>query len=380
MEGGGVSGMKIALVSDSIYPYHKGGKETRSYQLAKNLSKTHEVHFYTMKFWEGEEVIQKEGFYLHGICKEFPLYEKNRRSIKQGVAFGLACFKLLKEDFDILDADHMIYFHLFPAKLACWLKGKKFIITWHEVWGKEYWKEYLGWKGVFGYWIEKLSSKLPDKIISVSEMTKEKLIKELKVPEQKIVVIPNAIDIHSISKIKPAKESSDIIFAGRLLSHKNVEVLIRAMSAPALKDKKLLIIGDGPEREALESLAKELSLTDQITFKGFIEKHEDVLALIKSSKVFVLPSTREGFGISIIEANACSIPAITTSHKDNASKSLIKEGKNGFVCELNENDLAENILKALKQSKKMKKECVESAKEYDWSKVISKFEEVYAQC
>ena len=58
--------MRIALVSDSIYPYNKGGKETRSYDLAVKLAeKGHEVHFYTMKFWEGEDVIKKDGFYLN---------------------------------------------------------------------------------------------------------------------------------------------------------------------------------------------------------------------------------------------------------------------------------------------------------------------------
>jgi glycosyltransferase involved in cell wall biosynthesis len=173
--------MKIAFISDSIYPFNKGGKETRSYELATQLAKRkHEVHFYTMKFWKGKDIIKRNGFYLHGICKNYPLYVGKRRSIKQGIMFGLASFKLLKEDFDVLDADHMVYFHLFPAKLACLIKGKSLIVTWHEVWGKEYWFSYIGKKGYFGYLIEKLASKLPNKIIAVSEHTKNKLINTLK--------------------------------------------------------------------------------------------------------------------------------------------------------------------------------------------------------
>ena len=58
-----------------------------------------------------------------------------------------------------------------------------------------------------------------------------------------------------------------------------------------------------------------------------MEKHEDVYSLMKSSKVFVLPSTREGFGISVIEANACGIPVITVRHENNASKDLIQVGR-----------------------------------------------------
>jgi glycosyltransferase involved in cell wall biosynthesis len=79
-------------------------------------------------------------------------------------------------------------------------KRKTSYSTWHEVWGKEYWKEYLGWKGIFGYWIEKLASKMPNKIIAVSDDTKYKLINQLKVNPNKIVVIPNGIDIKAIEK------------------------------------------------------------------------------------------------------------------------------------------------------------------------------------
>jgi len=375
--------MKIAFVSDSIYPYNKGGKETRSYELAKNLSKNHEVHFHTMKFWKGKDIIKPEDFYLHGICKEMPLYKNNRRSIGQGISFGLSAFKLFKEDFDVLDADHMVYFHLLPLKLACLIKRKKFVVTWHEVWGKKYWMNYMGKKGIFGYLIEKLSSKLPNQIIAVSEHTKENLIRELKVKEEKIAVIPNAIDIEEINKVKPSKEKSDIIFAGRLISHKNVNILIKAMSH--LKHKKLIIIGDGPEMQNLKSLTNQLGLnqTKNIIFKGFVKENKDVLALMKSSKVFVLPSEREGFGISVIEANACGIPVITINHKDNASRFLIQEGKNGFVCTLDETDLANTITEALsrqqqpQQSKKMSPICLSSSKQYDWKNIITNFEDIY---
>jgi len=374
--------MKIAFLSDSIYPFNKGGKETRSYELATQLAKRgNEVHFYTMKFWKGKDIIKKNGFYIHGICKNYLLYNNKTRSIKQGILFGLASFKLLKEDFDVLDADHMVYFHLFPAKLACLIKGKSLIITWHEVWGKEYWQKYMGKKGICGYILEKLSSKLPNKIISISKHTTNNLINKLNVKKEKIATIPNAINIKKISSIKPAKETSDVIFAGRLNEHKNVDVLIKSINIikKSKKDIKCIIIGDGPEKENLQELAKQLNLTNNIIFKGFIENHEDVLSLIKSSKVFALPSTREGFGIALIEANACGIPVITTNHKDNASKDLIKNNQNGFISPLNEKDFAENILKATRQPNKMKSNCLKSAGKYDWDKIIKMFVRVYGR-
>ncbi|HDZ61452.1 MAG TPA: glycosyltransferase family 1 protein [Candidatus Pacearchaeota archaeon] len=382
--------MKLAFVSDSIYPYNKGGKETRSYELAVNLAKRgHEVHFYTMKFWKGKDVIKQNGFYLHGICKAKPLYiDKGRRSISQAIYFGMNCIKLIKEDFDVVDADHMVYFHLFPVKLACLIKNKPMIITWHEVWGKDYWTKYMGKKGIIGYLMEKISSRLPNKIIAISNHTKENLIKKLNVNKEKIKVIPNAINFQNIQKIKPSKASprdhpggrhSDVIFAGRFLSHKNIDVLIKAISTlkKSHPNIKCILVGDGPEKSNLQQLTKRLNLTKNIKFTGIIDDLDDVHSLMKSSKVFVLPSTREGFGITVLEANACSIPVITTSHKDNASKDLIKQGKNGFICKLNEKDIADKIKTAIKQSQKMKHGCIDEAKKYDWKNIIKKFEGVY---
>ena len=114
-------------------------------------------------------------------------------------------------------------------------------------------------------------------------------------------------------------------------------------------------------------------------FLGFLENHDEVYSLIKSSKVFVLPSTREGFGIVVIEANACGIPVITTNHKDNASKDLIEEGNNGYICRLNENNISRKISNLLQKdsNNQTKQNCINSVKKYDWKNIVKKIEEVY---
>ena len=95
---------------------------------------------------------------------------------------------------------------------------------------------------------------------------------------------------------------------------------------------------------------------------------------MKSSTLFVLPSSREGFGIVVLEANACGLPVVTVNHKDNASKDLITKGQNGFVCRLNDKDIAENIIKSLNKKDWKTKEYV---KDYDWNNIVKQFEEVY---
>ena len=373
--------MKVAFVSDAIYPYNEGGKEKRIFEVTTRLCKKgYDIHLYCMKWWDGARDKRENGVHLHAICKKFSLYSGKRRSMIQALVFGLTCLTLIKEDFDIVEVDHMPFFPLFSLRLVCLLRRKKLIATWHEVWGKDYWKEYLGWRGIFGYLVEKLSIFMPDEIISVSKHTTDKLKHNLKC-KKKIYTIPNGNDFEKIQKIKPSGEKTDVIFAGRLLSHKNVDVLIKSIQL--IKERKLkincFIIGDGPEKKNLELLTKKLKLEKNINFLGFLENNDDIYAQMKSSKVFVLPSTREGFGIVVIEANACGIPVITIDHKDNAARDLIEEGGNGFICQLNEEEIAELILRIFKNSsyENMKEVCMESAKKYDWDRIVDEIEEVY---
>jgi glycosyltransferase involved in cell wall biosynthesis len=374
--------MKIALVYDAIYPYIKGGGEKRFYEIGKRLSKkSHQVHLYGMKLWEGANVIKQNEMYLHGICKAKKLYTKEgRRSILQAIYFGFHSMKLIKEDFDVIDCCGFPYFSLFACKLTSIIKKKPLYATWHEVWGKNYWYEYIGWKGYLGYIIEKLAVLMPDKIISVSKHTTHKLKKELN-SKKPIYTIPNGIEFDLIIKIKPAKEKTDVIFVGRLMSYKNVDILIKSIKLIMEKNPevKALIIGDGPEKRTLETLIQKLNLEKNIKFLGFLENHDDVYALMKSSKVFVLPSTREGFGIVVIEANACGIPVVTINHKNNAARDLIEEGKNGFICQLNEEEIAKRIKRILinNSSRGMEETCIELAKKYDWDKIVDQIEGVY---
>ena len=126
--------LKIAFISDAVYPYNKGGKEKRLFEISTRLASTHDVTIYCMKWWKDKETTRIEnGVTLHAISPLYPLYSGERRAIKEAVLFSLHCFKLLREDFDILDADHMPHLVLFPLKIVCLIKRKMFYVTWHEV-------------------------------------------------------------------------------------------------------------------------------------------------------------------------------------------------------------------------------------------------------
>lgn len=367
----------IAFVSDAIYPYNKGGKETRLFEVSTRLAaKGYDVHVFCMQWWQGKNKRIEHGVQLHGICPNFPLYDGPRRSIKQGILFGLACFKLLFERFDVVDVDHMPFFPIFSIRIVCWLKRKPMIGTWHEVWGETYWKEYVGsFKGFIASQVERLSILLPDTIIAVSQLT-AKRVKKLR-KKGKVVIVSNGIDIEKIQSAKPSERHSDIIFAGRLLSHKNVQLLLEAVVYVKKKFPllKVIIIGEGPEKERLEKQIPLLGLQNHIDFLPFEKDILNLYGLMKSSQIFVLPSSREGFGLVVLEANACGIPVVTVNHPDNAAKNLI-HSDNGLVSDITAKDLSAAIVRCLKKDWIAVKE--NDYDQFSWQHQLVKLEKLYS--
>lgn len=379
--------MNIVIVSDAIYPYNKGGKEKRIFELSRRyVAAGHKVDVLTMRWWKGPKTIEEHGITLHGVCSLQPLYTSDgRRSLSEAIIFGFSVFwSLLWTRFDVLEVDHIPYLPLFPARIVAWLHRKPLIATWHEVWGPQAWKAYLkGWKAVLASAIEWCSLRMPDHIISVSPLTSQRLVKELGVPSSKMITISNGISLNEIDRVAPAKEKSDLIFAGRLLRHKNIDVAIRSLHR--LKKERGLtptffVIGDGPERKALEQLTKELSLEKQVRFWGFLEDEKRVYALMKASKLCLSPSSREGFGILALEANACGLPVITVDEPQNAMQFLIQEEKNGLVTSLNEEKLTnalERLLTSTDRLKVIKKTSHEQSRSSDWSKLSAQVLEFF---
>jgi glycosyltransferase involved in cell wall biosynthesis len=374
---------RIAFVSDAVWPYNKGGKEKRLHEISRRLVKDgRQVDIYTMKWWEGPETIQnKDGVYLHGLTRRYDLYKNDRRSIVEAVLFSIGCLRLLFRRFDVIDVDSMPFFPLFTVRLVCWIRLKKMHATWHEVWGMDYWRDYLGgFSGRFGAVIEHLAMKTPDAVISNSAHTTKRLTQSGM--KQPIVTVPLGVDVENIFTIAPHDHKSDIIFAGRLLPNKNADVLIRAVKLVkrTYPEVRCLIVGDGPERKKLEALANELRLENNVTFFNFVEDHNDLFALMKSSRMLVLPSIREGFSLVSIEANACGIPVITTSHEHNAARELIFEGHNGYLAELGAADLAKQIRLVLKSSDLNPLQTVdEQFKQYRWQYAAEAVEQAWVR-
>ncbi len=377
--------MKIAFVYDTVYPWVTGGAERRIYEIGKRLSKKgHDVHLYSLGYWKNsldfidEDVISYEGMTLHSVGKAMDLYTKNdTRSIKEALYFSRRILTNANfEDFDIIDCQGFPYFSCYTSKIKTH-KNSKLVITLHEVWN-DYWYEYMGKIGFVGKIVEKGILHLTDNVICVSKATYNNMIKNHK-PENS-TIIENGVNFREIEDTKESSEKCDVLYAGRLIPEKHVDLLIHAIStvSKTKPDIKCFIVGEGPMKDELESLVDSLDINQNVIFKGFCDDQKELYSLMKGSSLFVLPSKREGFGIVVVEANSCGVPVITIDSPMNASKDLIKENTNGWVVGDDHQKLADLILKVLiEDTSSMKNDCISFAIDYDWDNIASRTENYY---
>lgn len=169
-----------------------------------------------------------------------------------------------------------------------------------------------------------------DGLIAISYSVK-KSIEEMFGTSEKVDVIYNGIEVGKFSctdKENKENKKITIMYVGRLSAYKNVELLIKAIHYIQI-DCKVIIVGDGAERCNLKELVEELKLTDKIEFVGV---QTDVPNWLAKADVFVHPALcEEGFGISLVESMAASVPCI--AFNKGAIGEIISDNENGFIVD-----------------------------------------------
>jgi len=196
------------------------------------------------------------------------------------------------------------------------------------------------------------ASKMADKIITPSKYLK-KIIQNWGVDDRKIKVVYNSFDIpdnieekESIKKVLNF-DGKYVISVGRLVSWKGFCTLINIMPSllKRFSNLKLLIVGDGPDREKLQDAVRRLDLENNVVFLGSVN-HKTLLHHMKASDIFVLNTAYEGFSHALLEAMAMHVPVVTTSVGGNVE--IIEDGINGLLVEYDDSDGIRNaVLKLL---------------------------------
>jgi L-malate glycosyltransferase len=224
-----------------------------------------------------------------------------------------------------------------------------------------------------------------DFVTSVSQSLKEDTLKLFNIKKE-IQVIPNFIELDKIKKEdkSPCQRSVMANDEERIITHiSNFRKVKRIPDIIAIFNKiqkeipaKLMMVGEGPEKEKAEQLCRELGIQDKVIFFGNSNEIDTILC---QTDLFLLPSKTESFGLVALEAMACGVPVISSNA--GGLPEVNKDGFSGYLSEVGDVDgMAKNALKILKNQTDLdqfKKNALITALQFDIKKILPLYEDLY---
>jgi glycosyltransferase involved in cell wall biosynthesis len=360
--------MNIVLVVNLFPPKWVAGTEIATYQIAEHLAKRgHTVSVITSLDDNQTENSYEKGFFIHRT----PMI---RIRFLREFFFWINIFKIInKIDPDIIHIQSLIF--ATPAFLS-----KKLLKIPYVVWGQ-------GSDVYIQNWLTRLLSKVIIKNADcVIALTKDMKMVMQNIYYRDIVVIPNAIKIEEFPDRLFEKETDSydkrILFVGRLDPVKGLKTLLKSMEIVCEKvpDTKLILVGDGEERENLEFLTNSLGIKDKVQFVGRIP-HKNISDYMHQADILVLPSLSEGLPIVILEGMASGLPIVAT--RVGGLPEIIEDGVNGYLVESGDfQEMAKKIIFILENQplkSLFSKNNRIKVQAYDWKIVISQLENIYVK-
>ena len=218
-------------------------------------------------------------------------------------------------------------------------------------------------------WLNPLMARTTSHLVAISGATRDALVEYEYLPASKIDVIYNGIkglkaepEKQRTLKISLGVNNSDKVIGtvARLDAVKNQALMLKATRqlVDAGYPIKLLLVGDGPEREALEAQSKSLGLADQVIFTGFQTEPGDYLSLMD---VFLLPSFTEGTSMTLLEAMSLGIPTVATSV--GGTPEIVVQGETGLLVASDDLTAFKQAIEQLLNDKILFKKMSKAAKE-----------------
>jgi N-acetyl-alpha-D-glucosaminyl L-malate synthase BshA len=370
--------MKIGIV---CYPTY-GGSGVVATELGKALAERgHQVHFISYKQPARLDFFTNNLFYHEVYVNSYPLFEYPPY---ETTLTGRLVDVIKYEKLDVLHVHYAIP-HASAAVFAkqilaaegihipiiCTLHGTDITLV-----GKD-----ASITPVVTY-----SLNMSDAVTSVSESLKADTYKLFKVTKD-IQVIPNFIDFDRFSK--KAREHFRMAISSqgeKLLVHtsnfrkvKRVDDVVRAFAIITKQvSSKLLLVGDGPERQHIEMLCREMGLVDKIIFLGKQDLVEEILSVCD---LFMMPSETESFGLAALEAMACEVPVISSNA--GGIPELNVDGVTGYLCNVGDYEtMAQRAISILSDENKLlefKRNAKKRALEFHINNIVPQYEKVYEQ-
>jgi N-acetyl-alpha-D-glucosaminyl L-malate synthase BshA len=368
--------MRIGIV---LYPTF-GGSGVVATELGKALArKGHEIHFISYSQPVRMDAFQQGVFFHEVMVPDYPLFHFDPYEV---ALTSTLVRTALQEKLDLIHVHYAIPHApaAFMAREILKTKGLSvpFVTTLHgtdiTLVGKN-----QSYEPVISFAINQ-----SDAVTAVSSYLKEETLRHFSITKN-IEVVYNFIDPFAIAEEK--KECTKAIAAPngeKVVMHisnfrkvKRVQDVIQAFRLIVEKIPcRLIMVGDGPERNMAENLAEELGIRKHCMFIG---KVKNSLSILPCADVFFLPSASESFGLSALEAMACGIPVIGSNAGGMPEVQI--HGKTGFLSEVGDyQDMAKNALLVLTDnslSSAFSKACIKQANAFRLDIILPQYEAIY---
>jgi glycosyltransferase involved in cell wall biosynthesis len=355
--------MKILVVNwQDIKNPLAGGAEVHLHQVFERAAKAgHDITLFCSRFpgslpeeyVNGIRVVRKGGRYLFNFRFLFAYL-----------------FRLRKEDFDIIVDD----MNKIPFFTPLFVKKPVYGIT-HHLFGKSIFLETNFFLALYVYVMERRAIALYKKrhipFIVGSPSTRRELL-EAGFHRDDVALINYGVD-HSTHNLRGATKSSTplIGYFGRLKKYKSVDHLLQALPAvlQRVPDVRVVIVGEGDDRQRLEVLARTLRLENTVEFTGFVSE-EKKIELLQRMWFKVTTSSKEGWGLTVVEANACGTTVLASNVE--GLRDAVQDGETGLLYTYGDvNDLAEKMIRLLLDEglrSRLTRNAIEWAKRFDWDR------------
>jgi glycosyltransferase involved in cell wall biosynthesis len=201
------------------------------------------------------------------------------------------------------------------------------------------------------------------------------------ISRDRIFVVENGMEheTYMLDDPPPRNHHPTFIHLGRLRKYKSADVVIRAMAVilQSLPDAELNVVGDGPERRNLEALARRLGIEGSVNFLGHLPRKE-IVPLLYRTHIFMNPSPKEGWGLTVIEANECGVPVVASRAPGLVDS--VRDGETGYLARYGDpRDFAEKAVALINDPERWRafsEEAVRWARSFSWDWAADETEKI----
>ncbi|PAV08000.1 glycosyltransferase family 4 protein [Methanosphaera cuniculi] len=367
--------MKFCMILEFFVPHYNGGGERRYYELTKRLvEQGHEVDILTMKVDNAPDHEQVDGVNIHRlgpVIKQPPIRSKTDfiKYLKAVISW------INNHSYSIIDAQ--AYSPLLSGLIASKITKTPLIATIYDTSrnSNDQWIQFSKLASI----AEKILVKLPyTRVLTISDATRNSLINDFNIKNKNIDVMYIGVDLDTIDKVECNETAKNrLLFVGRLVPHKHVDHLLEVLNN--IKDNypgiKLVIVGKGIEKENLIEYINNHKLGDYVEFMQDLT-NEELIYQMKLANLLVLPSTREGFGMVLSEANACHTPTI--AYASGGVVEVVDDGISGYLIKPNNKEQLQEKIEHVLSNKNIEEQLADGGRRrvediFNWDKIVEDY-------